>query len=97
MASGPITFWEVDGETVETVSDFILGGSKITAGGDCSHEIKRHLLPGRKAMTNLENILKSREIAPEGMKRLSQNGNNVQVWMCLVVKVMSDAVKSNIA
>ena len=62
MASGPITFWEVDGETVETVSDFILGGSKITAGGDCSHEIKRHLLPGRKAMTNLENILKSRDI-----------------------------------
>ena len=62
MASGPITFWEADGETVETVSDFILGGSKITAGGDCSHEIKRHLLPGRKAMTNLENILKSRDI-----------------------------------
>ena len=62
MASGPITFWEADGETVETVSDFILRGSKITAGGDCSHEIKRHLLPGRKAMTNLENILKSRDI-----------------------------------
>ena len=62
MASGPITFWEVDGETVETVSDFILEGSKITADGDCSHEIKRHLLPGRKAMTNLENILKSRDI-----------------------------------
>ena len=62
MASGSITSWEIDGETVETVSDFILGGSKITAGGDCSHEIKRHLLPGRKAMTNLENILKSRDI-----------------------------------
>ena len=62
VASGPITFWEVDGETVEMVSDFILGGSKITADGDCSHEIKRHLLPGRKAMTNLENILKSRDI-----------------------------------
>ena len=56
MASGPITSWELDGETVETVSDFILGGSKITANGDFSHEIKRHLLPGRKVMTNLESI-----------------------------------------
>ena len=62
MASGPITSWEVDGETVETVSDFILGGSKITAGGDCSHEIKRCLLLGRKVMTNLDSILKSRDI-----------------------------------
>ena len=62
MASGPITSWEIDRETVETVSDFILGGSKITADGDCSHEIKRHWLPGRKAMTNLDSILKSREI-----------------------------------
>ena len=62
MASGPITSWEVDGETVETVSDFILGGSKITADGDCSHEIKRHLLLGRKVMTNLDNMLKSRDI-----------------------------------
>ena len=62
MASGPITSWEIDGETVETVSDFILGGSKITADGACSHEIKRRLLPGRKIMTNLENILKSRDI-----------------------------------
>ena len=62
MASGPITSWEIDGETVETVSDFILGGSKITADGDCSHEIKRHLLLGRKAMTNLDSILKSRDI-----------------------------------
>ena len=62
MASGPITSWEVDGETVETVSDFILGGSKITADGDCSHEIKRHLFLGRKAMTNLDSILKSRDI-----------------------------------
>ena len=62
MASGPITPWEVDGETVETVSDFILGGSKITADGDCSHEIKRRLLLERKIMTNLENILKSRDI-----------------------------------
>ena len=62
MASGPITSWEIDGETMETVSDFIFGGSKITADGDCSHEIKRHLLLGRKVMTNLESILKSRDI-----------------------------------
>ena len=62
MPSGPITSWEIDGETVETVSDFILGGSKITADCDCSHEIKRHLLLGRKVMTNLESILKSRDI-----------------------------------
>ena len=62
MASGPITSWQKDGETVETVSDFILGGSKITADGNCSHEIKRHLLLGRKDMTNLDSILKSRDI-----------------------------------
>ena len=62
MASGPITSWEIDGETVETVSDFILGGSKITADGDCSHEIQRHLLLRRKVMTNLDSILKSRDI-----------------------------------
>ena len=62
MASGPITSWEIDGETVETVRDFILGGSKITADGDCSHEIKRHLLLGRKVMTNLDSLLKSRDI-----------------------------------
>ena len=62
MASGPITSWQIDGETVETVTDFILGGSKITVDGDCSHEIKRHLLLGRKAMTNLDNILQSRDI-----------------------------------
>ena len=62
MASGPITSWQIDGETVETVSDFILGGSKITADGDCSHEIKRRLLLGRKVMTNLDNIFKSRDI-----------------------------------
>ena len=62
MASGPITSWQIDGETVETVTDFIFGGSKITADGDCSHEIKRHLLLGRKAMTNLDSILKSRDI-----------------------------------
>ena len=62
MASGPITSWEMDGERVETVSDFILGGSKITVDGDCSHEIQRCLLLGRKAMTNLDSILKSRDI-----------------------------------
>ena len=62
MASGPITSWEIDGETVETVSDFILGGSKITANGDCSHEFKGRLLLGRKVMTNLDSIFKSRDI-----------------------------------
>ena len=62
MASGPITSWEIDGETVETVSDFIFGGSKITADGECSHEIKRRLLLGRKVMTNLHSIFKSRDI-----------------------------------
>ena len=62
MASGPITSWQIDGKTMETVRDFILGGSKITADGDCSHEIKRRLLLGRKAMTNLDSILKSRDI-----------------------------------
>ena len=62
MASGPITSWQIDGETKETVRDFILGGSKITADGDCSHEIKRRLLLGRKVMTNLDSLLKSRDI-----------------------------------
>jgi len=62
MANGPITSWQIDGETVETVSDFILGCSKITADGGCNHEIKRHLLLGRKVMTNLDSILKSRDI-----------------------------------
>ena len=62
MTSGPITSWQIDGQTVETVADFILGGSKVTADGDCSHEIKRHLLLGRKVMTNLDGILKSRDI-----------------------------------
>ena len=62
MASSPITSWEIDGETMETVSDFILGGSKITTDGDCNHEIKRHLLFGKRALTNLDSILKSRDI-----------------------------------
>ena len=65
MASGPITSWEIDGETLETVSEFILGGSKITADGDCSHEIKRLLLLGRKVMTNLDSIFKSRYYLPK--------------------------------
>ena len=63
MASGPITAWQIDGETVETVADFILGGSKITSDGDCSHEIKRRLLLGRKVMTDLHSALKSRDIS----------------------------------
>ena len=62
MRSGPITSWQIDGETMETVSDFILGGSKITADGNCNHKIKRHLLLGRKAMTNVSSILKSRDL-----------------------------------
>ena len=70
MASGPITSWQIDGETVETVADFILGGSKITADGDCSHEIKRRLLLGRKVMTNLDSIFKSRDIALPAKVRL---------------------------
>ena len=67
MAFGPITSWQIDGETVETVSDFIFSGSKITADGDCSHEIKRHFLLGRKAMTNQDSILKSRDITCQQM------------------------------
>ena len=70
MASGPITSWQLDGETVETVADFIFLGSKITADGDCSHEIKRHLLLGRKVMTNLDSILKSRDITLSTKARL---------------------------
>ena len=70
MASGPITSWEINGETVETVSDFILGGSKITVDRDCSHEIKRRLLLGRKVMTNLDSILKSRDVTLPTMVHL---------------------------
>ena len=70
MASGPITSWEIDGETIETVSDFIFGGAKITADGDCSNEIKRGLLLGRKVMTNLDSILKSRDITLSTKVRL---------------------------
>ena len=83
MASGPITQWEIDGETVETVSDSILGGSKITADGDCSHEIKRHLLLGRKVMTNLDSILKSRDIyfANKGLSSQGYGFSSGHVWM----------------
>ena len=83
MASGPITSWQVDGETMETVTDFILGGSKITADGDCSHEIKRCLLLGRKVMTNIDSMLKSRDInfADKGPHRRSYGFSSSHVWM----------------
>ena len=81
MASGPITSWEIDEETVETVSDFIVLGSKITADGDCSHEIKRCLLLGRKVMTNLDNILKSRDIANKGPYSQGYDFSSGHVWM----------------
>ena len=83
MASGPITSWEIDGETMETVSDFILGGSKITADGDCSHEIKRHLLLGRKVMTNLDSILKCRGITlPTKVRLVKAMGFPVVMYGC---------------
>ena len=83
MASGPITSLEIDGETVETVSDFILGGSKITADGDCSHEIKRYLLLGRKAMTNLDGILKKQRhyFANKGLSSQGYGFSSGHVWM----------------
>ena len=84
MASGPITSWEIDGQTVETVSDFILGGSKITGDGDCSHEIKRCFLLGRKVMTNLDSILKSRDITLSTKVQISSQGDGFStshVWM----------------
>ena len=83
MASGPITSWQIDGETVETVTDFILRGSKITADGDCSHEIKRSLLLGRKVMTNLGNILKSRRhyFANKGPSSQGYGFSSSHVWM----------------
>ena len=82
MASGPITAWQIDGETVETVSDFIFGGSKITADGDCSHEIKRHLLLGRKVMTNLDSIFKSRDITLPTKVRLVKAVFPVVMYGC---------------
>ena len=81
MASGPITSWQIDGETVETVADFILRGSKITAYDDCSHEIKRHLLLGRKVMTNLDSILKSRDIVNKGPSNQGYGFSRGHVWM----------------
>ena len=81
MASSPITLWQIDGETVETVTDFILGGSKITADGDCSHEIKRRLLLGRKVMTNLDSILKSRDITNKGPSSQRYGFSSSHVWM----------------
>ena len=81
MASGPITSGQIDGETVETLTDFILGGSKITADGDCSHEIKKHLLVGRKAMTNLDSILKSRDITNKGPSSQGYGFSSSHVWM----------------
>ena len=82
MASGPITSWQIDGETVETMTDFILGGSKITADGDCSHEIQRHLLLGRKVMTNLDNMLKSRDITcNKGPSNQGYGFSSSHVWM----------------
>ena len=81
MASGPITSWQIDGETVETVADFIFLGSKITADGDCSHEIKRHLLLGRKVMTNLDSILKSRDITLPTKSSQSYGFSSSHVWM----------------
>ena len=83
MASGPITSWEIDGETVETVADFILRGSKITADGNCSHKIKRHLLLGRKVMTNLDSILKKHRhyFANKGPSSQSYGFSGSHVWM----------------
>ena len=82
MASGPITSWEIDAETVETVSEFIFLGSKITADGDCSHEIKRRLLLGRKVMTNLDSILKSRDItANKGPSSQGYGFSSGHLWM----------------
>ena len=85
MASGPITPWETDAETVETVSDFIFEGSKITADGDCSHEIKRHLLLGRKVMSNLDSIFKSRDITL--LTKVHLVKAMVFQWSCMDVRV----------
>ena len=85
VASGPITSWEIDGETVKTVSDFIFGGSKITADGDCSHEIKRRLLLGRKVMTNLDSIFKSRDITLPTKVHLARLW--FFQWSCMNVRV----------
>ena len=92
MTFGPITSWQIDGETVETVKDFILGGSKITADDDCSHEIKRNLLLGRKAMTNLDSILKPRQHIKKQRHHFADKGPSSQSydffqWSCMDVRV----------
>ena len=84
MASGPVTSWQIDAETVVTVADFIFGGSKITADGDCNHEIKRRLLLGRKVMANVDSILKSRDITLSTKVRLVKD---VSQWSCMDVRV----------
>ena len=98
MASGPITSWEIDGETVVTVADFVFGGSKITADGDCSHEIKRRLHLGRKVMTNLDSILKSRDIMlPTKVRLVKAMVFSVVMYGCeswTVKKAAAAAVKS---
>ena len=95
MASGPITSWQIDGETVKTVADLILGGSKITADGDCSHETKRSLILGRKAMTNLDSILKSRDITlPTKVWLVSYDFSSSHVWMWEVDYKESWALKN---
>ena len=81
MASGPITSWQIDGETMEMVTNFILGGSKITADGDCSHEIQRCLLFGRKVITNLDSVLKSRDIVNKGSSSQGYGFSTGHVWM----------------
>ena len=81
MASGPITSWEIDGEIVETVTDFFSGASKITADGDCSHVMKRHLFLGRKVMTNLDSILKSKDITSKGPSSQGYGFSSSHVWM----------------
>ena len=81
MASGPITSWQLDGETMETVAEFVFLGSKITADGDCSHEIKRRLLLGRKVMTNLDSTLKSRDLANQGPSSQGYSFSSSHVWM----------------
>ena len=95
MASGPIISWEIDGETVETVSDFIFLGSKITADGDCSHEVKRHLLLGRKVMTNLDSIFKSRDITlPTNVRLVKAMVLPVVMYGCESWTVKKTALKN---
>ena len=88
MASGPITSWDIDGETVETASDFIFLGSQITADGDCNHEIKRCLLLGRKVMTNLHSIFKSRDIILPTKVRLVEASSQFFQWSCMDVRAV---------